>query len=192
MSGKKVIREELDGQIKPPPNKFATGKEIWDSLPRSPGGEATLSQELLSAIELLLTEGNTRENAARVVGVQSRTLNKWLKQGIRHIEMEEPSIYADLVWVCERCQGGLERALVQAAMRAISNPFSDGTLSLKILERRNVQEWAPALPAQEQGGTQYVGMSTIALRTEVRRVLEEAAKNEIVPEADVVPQLEEG
>ena len=189
---RKVIREELDGAIRPTANTSQTGPEIWSALPRGPSGEATLSPEFLSAMEMLLTEGNTRDNAARVMGVRPRTLADWLKQGVRHIEMEESSLYADLVWVCERCQGGLERALVQAAMRAVNNPFSDGTLPLKILERRNVQEWAPALPAQEDTAGKYVGMSRVAIRTEVRRVLQEAAKNDAAPEAEVVPQLEEG
>lgn len=189
---KKVIREELDGAITPAASTYQSGEEIWKALPRGPGGEALLSPEFVDTMRMLLQEGNTRENAAKIMGVQSRTLKKWLETGVRHINMEESSLYADLVWTCERCQAGLERNLVQAAMRAIASPFADGTLALKILERRNVEEWAPASPAPDNSAGKYVGMSTSALRSEVKRVLQEAAKNDATPDAEVVPQLEEG
>jgi len=150
---------------------------IYKKLKRAPNGEAILDEAFISCFEKLLTEGNTRNNASRICGVTRNTVAKWLKQGFQDIEAHVESIEAKFTWMVDRCEGGQERRLVQAAFKAALSPASDGTLALKILERRIPEAWAPALPDNGDPAAAYAGATKRALIDESKRVIAQMAQS---------------
>lgn len=174
----KLRKEEL--------GRLESTDSIHKRLPRGRNGEAELNIELIATFESLMMEGNTRKNAARVVGLSQKTMARWLRKGAGDIEGGESSLEADFTWMVDRCEGEQERMLSRAAFRMAMGERADGTLAVKILERRNPDEWAPALPDTPDTAAQYAGMQAAALKVEVRRVLKTIDKSEetvVVPEA---------
>lgn len=161
-------------------------KAIYKKMKRAANGEALLDEVLIEEFEVLLKEGNTRHNASRVIGVMRTTVAKWLKKGYADIEVGVDSLEARFTWMVDRCEGGQERRLVQAAMKAAMNPVSDGTLALKILERRIPEAWAPAIPEAEDVAQRYSGATRQAMRDEAKRVLQAAASEKDELTGDVV------
>lgn len=149
-------------------------KVLYDQMARNKSGEALLNDKLIAAFEHLLLEGNTRSNTARILGVQGKTVAAWIRKGQKDVELGEATPEAQFTWMVDRCEGGQERTLVRAAMKVALAPTSDGTLALKLLERRNPEAWAPAIPEQQDYGTAFKGASGQALRDEVKRVLKAA------------------
>ena len=170
----KLRKEEL--------GRLEDGSSIYRRLARKSYGEAVLSKDLIHTWESLMMEGNTVKNAARVVGVSQKTTQKWLKQGVYDIENERPTLEAEFTWMVDRCQGEQERMLSRAAFRMAMSERADGTLAVKILERRNPDEWAPALPDTPDAAAQYQSMQAASLKAEVMRVLKTVER---VPETTV-------
>lgn len=152
-------------------------KAIYKKLQRGPNGEAMLDETFIECFEQLLKEGNTRNNASRICGVTRNAVAKWLKQGFTDIEANVESIEARFTWMVDRCEGGQERRLVQAAFKAALSPASDGTLALKILERRIPEAWAPALPDQGDPASTYSGATRQLLKEESMRVIKQMAQS---------------
>lgn len=177
----KLRKEEL--------GRIESGYDIYKRLDRSVVGEAILSDDLIKTFESLLMEGNTRTNAAKVVGLTRRTLSNWITKGQKDIEKETDTLYSRLVLTIDRCEGEQERQLVLSAMRAAMSPASDGTLALKILERRNPDHWAPALADTSNVPVQFADMGAQALQQEARRILT-AAASKTSSEVTVVPEPE--
>lgn len=173
----KLRKEEL--------GRLESTASIWKRLPRGRNGEAELNFELIATFESLMMEGNTRKNAARVVGLSEKTMAKWIKKGAADIENGETSEEAEFTWMVHRCEGEQERMLSLAAFRQAMSEKADGTLAVKILERRNPDEWAPALPDTPDLAAQYVGMQAASMKAEVVRVLKTVAGPEtvVLPEA---------
>jgi hypothetical protein len=168
-----------------------TRAEILAGVKRGKDGCAVLDLAFISAMEMLITEGNTRANAARVIGIQRTKLASWLSKGREDINSDVVSLYSLLVWAVDKCEGLQERILVKAAMKAATHPHSDGTLALKILERRNAEEWAPALPEIQDGTSAFSSMSRQALNEEAKRILAAASKpEETIVEATLVKSNE--
>ena len=59
-----------------------SAKDMWERLPREASGEVQMGDTFIDAMETLILEGNTKENAARVVGLTSRTMAQWLTRGL--------------------------------------------------------------------------------------------------------------
>lgn len=154
---------------------------LYGKMARAKSGEAILNDTLIEAFQHLLLEGNTRSNAARVLGIQRATIAKWLVRGKTDIEAGDMTAYAKFTWMVDRCEGGQERKLVQAAMKVATAPTSDGTLALKILERRNPDAWAPAIPEASDPANVLAGANRQVLLEEAKRVLQKATQesNEI-------------
>lgn len=186
----KLTPEEVE-QAKKYVDSLESDASIYARLPRAPSGEALLSEELIAAYEQLMLEGNTRINSARICGVQRSTVARWLTKGRDDISKGKHSLYSKFVWTIDRCEGGQERRLVNAAMRAATHLLADGTLALKILERRAPEDWAPAIPEAADGTTQFVGMSATALKEEAKRVLLTAANEAKELPVEVVPSTED-
>lgn len=175
--------------------KVESGGEIWKKLPRGSNGEATLTPELIQAFDDLLMEGNTRSNAACVVGLSKKTMTRWIRQGAADIDSGRSSLEAEFTWMVDRCEGEQRRQLARSAFRAAMSPGSDGTLALKILERRDPEEWAPALPEGADAAAQFAGMQKAALQNEAKRILALAAKDntdEVVVNVEQRPEQQSG
>lgn len=167
----KLRKEEAD--------RIEKGADIWRRLERGKNGETALSKDLIATFESLMMEGNTRTNAARVVGLARKTMAAWLRKGATDVEKGNLTLEAEFTWMVDRCEGEQERVLSRKAYRYAIADQADGTLALKILERRNVDDWAPALPEGQDVGAQFAGLATAALRQEARRVLSTAVKEEV-------------
>lgn len=157
--------------------------ELRGRIRREPSGEAVLDDDTIEACAYLLVEGNTRFNMTRILGISRKSLTRWIERGRRHIDDGLDTVYSRLVWRIDLAEGEQERRLVQAAFKAALAPKNEGVVALKILERRNPEDWALAvaapLPAQ-----QIEAASSAALQEEVKRVLETAKAP--VPDAEVV------
>ena len=168
-----------------------SAKALYNTLERNEVGSPKLNEDLVTAIEGLLMEGNTRTNCARVLGIHPGTLATWIKRGADDVLNERPSIHAKLALAVSVCEGEQERRLVHRAFQAALTPGSDGAMALKILERRNPDDWAPALPEMGSFESQYVGMSKVALKEEAKRVLTAAVNESKEMQGEVVNTDEE-
>jgi hypothetical protein len=177
MAGNKIPVDVIGQLRREELGRLESTPDIWKRLPRARTGEAVLTKELIETFNDLLMEGNTRDNAARVVGLSRKRLSNWLAQGAKDIADERMTLEAELTWTIDRGEGEQTRQLVRSAFRAAMHPASDGTLALKILERRVPEDWAPALPDMSDGGASFVGLQRSALAEEARRILLLAAKD---------------
>lgn len=166
----KLRKEELD--------RIESTASIHKRLERGPNGEVVLNKDLIATFESLMMEGNTRNNAARVVGLSRKTMAKWLRRGADNIQDGILSLEAEFTWMVDRCEGEQERILSRSAFRYATRETADGTLAVKILERRNPDEWAPALPEGVDAAAQIAGLTAATLKQEVTRVLKTAIKEE--------------
>lgn len=160
--------------------EYETSADIWKRLARNPSGEALLSDALVAAFELLLLEGNTRSNCTRIVGLQRTTLQQWLEAGLDDVQNGRNTLAARLLWTIDRCEGEQERRLARAATRAALSPVTEGALALKLLERRNPDHWAPAIPAPDETDRRLHNASEQQLKEEARKVLKQATAEVVV------------
>jgi hypothetical protein len=147
--------------------------ELRASLPRGPGGDALLSQQLADALAMLVREGMPLEGACRVVGVARKTLGTWIAAGVAAIDAGKTTPEAKLAWTLEASLGDQERALVGLVMREAEK---DGQVALGVLAVRRPDHWAPAASAPPDARALYAAMSEVELRAEVARLLNVAAK----------------
>lgn len=163
---------------------FEATAAIHQRLKRGSNGEVLLTEALIEVFETLMLEGNTRTNAARVVGLSRKTMQEWCRKGAADVGSGKSSLEGAFVWMVDRSEGDQERTLARAAFGMATREGSDGTLALKILERRNADDWAPALPDASDPAAQYAGMQKAALKEEARRILKAAVVEETVVEAE--------
>lgn len=164
--------------------KPETTASIHRRLKRGLNGEALLNQELIETFEALMMEGNTRTNAARVVGLSRKTMQEWCRKGAADVMAGKSTPEADFVWMVDRCEGDQLRTLTRAAFAMGTREGADGTLALKILERRDAEEWAPALPDSSDPAAMYSSMQKAALKEEAKRILKAATVEETVVEVE--------
>ncbi len=149
-------------------------RPAWDTyilIERDIVGSPKLSEPLIAALKDLIMSGNTRANSARVLGLSRATLSVWLKRGVEDVQALRPTLHAKLAMTVDVAEGEQERKLVGKIISAALDDVSDGSVALKIMERRNPEDWAPAVADLGGVDTQYVGMSRYALREEAKRVL---------------------